>query len=813
MIIPFMIIVILLTIAIYLFIRKPKQKIVFPEEISINNFIKTALQILDTRSYLLYRISEKKQKLERYNECQVPDFQLPVNNLSTKEEHFFKKQNWTHIEKVIFRGMRTGYLVIFLSNTSGNHEFKELVESYRPLLEDRLRIEDKVIEANLINEFNIRLGITNDPEVFYRNLVTVSKKILTRGKILPIEIGGTQLVAYLLNKKKVKIPIADLPPEIIQGVIYDQKPLELTQIPDVLRKNLPVQSAKTAFLLPLTSNQKTIGLILYYKKQGSIEPKEKTTLGFICNQATIILDKMVVLRNLNRSIKDIIALQQSAQALLVSSEFEKVIDKILTEASRIIGFQRIILSYYNPAENRLERIGSIGFSKKEWERIKKISPPYYKIKSLLNEEYRISNSYYLRHDAPERSYIEDVLVRRSNPKSSSEELPARFWHPNDILLIPIETGEGEFLGLISADTPIDGLVPDASRLQVFETFATLIGLSFENADAFNHLRGLVDKLQSLHNVTVPISSVGEFEKVLTRILNLTKENFDYHNVAILLKDDANNELFVKVAVGEYLVDPSKVQLKIGRDGVCGMVAEEGKPKLIQNTLNIPFFIGDRNHPRSEIAIPLRSHNKLIGVLNVEKDGINSLDEEDMTLLSILAGHISVAIENALLYEEIGRMSITDELTGVYNYRHLLEVIKYEIERSKRFQHSFSIMMLDIDKFKNFNDQHGHLFGDQILSALAKLLTSSVRASDIVTRYGGDEFVIVLPETIKDQALILAERVRSIVNQHTFKDNIRLTVSIGLASYPIDSQDVFPLIDRVDHMLYISKSKGGNAVSS
>ncbi|RKX70016.1 hypothetical protein DRP53_06335 [candidate division WOR-3 bacterium] len=800
-------------IIIYLLHRPPKKEFVYPKEISIRNFIEEASRILATRSYLLYRIGENGITLETNQGCPKPDFQPQLDGLSHEEERYLKKNGFRTMAKVAFRGERLGYLVVFPVKNPDLDRFQGFVQSYTPLLVEKIKTEEKILEASLINELNIKLGTTEDPESFYRNLVTVARRILTQGRIIPAEVRGKDLIFYLLRRKEIRIPIVDLPDEIMSQVIVGQKTVEITTIPEPFKKNLPIHHAHSGLLVPLTTGKRTLGILFYYKRGKEIEPKERTILGFISNQAMIILDKMFAMKNLNRSIQDIIALQKSAQALLVIPKFEEIIDQILKEASRIIGFQRIILSFYNPETNCLDRVGSIGFEPEEWERIRKISPPFFRINNLLKEEYRISNSYYLKHNCCEIAEVKDFLVRREKPAGYPEELPSGLWHPNDILLIPIRTGDGKFLGLISADSPLDGQVPDISRLQVFETFATLLGLSFENAEAFKKLRRLVDKLRSLYNITAPISSVGEFEKVLNRILNLTKENFGYNNISILLKDDEKDELYVKVAVGDYLVDPSQIRLKIGRDGVCGMVAQEGKPKLIQNTLNIPFFIGDRDRPRSEIAIPLRSHDRLIGVLNVEKEGANSLDEEDLTLLSILAGHISVAIENAILYEEIGRLSITDELTGVFNYRHLLDVIKYEIERSRRFQHSFSLIMLDIDNFKKFNDQYGHLFGDQILSALAKLLASSVRASDIVTRYGGDEFVIVLPETTKEQALILAERLRNIVNQHTFEKNVHLTVSMGLASYPIDSQDVFPLIDRVDHLLYISKSKGGNAVSS
>ena len=156
-----------------------------------------------------------------------------------------------------------------------------------------------------------------------------------------------------------------------------------------------------------------------------------------------------------------------------------------------------------------------------------------------------------------------------------------------------------------------------------------------------------------------------------------------------------------------------------------------------------------------------------------------------------------------LYQE---MSIIDALTGVYNRRHLDEILRREIERAKRYSHSISVLILDIDDFKKYNDTYGHPAGDELLKKLAGLLVETVRSVDMVFRYGGEEFVVFLPQTLKQGAVEVAKRIVNLTRQ-----NLSTTVSLGLAAYPEDAKDMDDLLKKVDSALYQAKSMGKDRV--
>jgi len=168
------------------------------------------------------------------------------------------------------------------------------------------------------------------------------------------------------------------------------------------------------------------------------------------------------------------------------------------------------------------------------------------------------------------------------------------------------------------------------------------------------------------------------------------------------------------------------------------------------------------------------------------------------------------------YKKVSFLSITDELTQIYNRRHFINELEKEIERSKRFSTALSLIILDIDKFKYCNDTYGHIFGDKIIQSMAKFLSDTIRKIDFVARYGGDEFVIFMPETEKSRASVLAERLQKELSQYSFENHelpikIKNSISIGIASFPNDAKNIDELIHNADIALYQAKKEGGNRI--
>jgi diguanylate cyclase (GGDEF)-like protein len=210
------------------------------------------------------------------------------------------------------------------------------------------------------------------------------------------------------------------------------------------------------------------------------------------------------------------------------------------------------------------------------------------------------------------------------------------------------------------------------------------------------------------------------------------------------------------------------------------------------------------------------HKRLMVAFCAPSERLERLSSEDRLVLQAVASELVVAVENSQLYKLTKRLSITDELTGLYNYRFLLQRLDEEIERAKRYNRSLSLLMIDTDDFKRFNDTYGHIAGDQALADVGTALRSAVREIDVVCRYGGEEFAVVLPETDAEGAFVVAEKVREAVAAHSFSDGqgnrgVRVTVSIGLATFPSAAADREELLRQADDALYQAKHLGRDRV--
>lgn len=247
------------------------------------------------------------------------------------------------------------------------------------------------------------------------------------------------------------------------------------------------------------------------------------------------------------------------------------------------------------------------------------------------------------------------------------------------------------------------------------------------------------------------------------------------------------------------------------------VIKSGSPYVSNNysfELKVPFS-KDSVFIRSILCFPLERRNEKIGVIEVlnKKEG-GGFTQEDQEFVQMLVSPLTVALKNLAMFEKSERLTITDDLTKLYNYRYLMQFVEVEVKRCLRYKKKVSLLFIDVDGFKRINDSFGHMVGSQALSEIGQVFRRIVRETDVLGRYGGDEFVVVLPETPLDGAMVIAERIRYKVEAYEFvvRDiSFRLTVSLGVANCPKHTLNAVDLIKKADAAMYRAKQLSRNSI--
>ncbi len=341
----------------------------------------------------------------------------------------------------------------------------------------------------------------------------------------------------------------------------------------------------------------------------------------------------------------------------------------------------------------------------------------------------------------------------------------------------------------------------------------------ENTRLKQELRRRTKELSYFIMFGKALSSALEFEKVLRVIMDTARKMLRCESWSLLLVDAPRKELYFKMVKGPTMKLAKKVRYKIG-EGPAGWVAEQGKPLLIPDFSSQWQFQPKEFHPhveaRTALCLPIISKKKVIGVIQIiNRADETPFDENDLNLLSKLVDQAALAIERSELYKKMADLASTDDLTHLYNIRYLDRVLEMEIKRCKRYSISLSLIFLDMDFFKLVNDQHGHLMGSQVLVEVANILNNSLREIDIVARYGGDEFVVVLPETNVEIAGRIARRIRNAFHSYEFLKkeglSLHLTASFGIAGFPDQAKNKTELIRLADQAMYRAKVMGRDKI--
>ena len=330
----------------------------------------------------------------------------------------------------------------------------------------------------------------------------------------------------------------------------------------------------------------------------------------------------------------------------------------------------------------------------------------------------------------------------------------------------------------------------------------------------------VQGLKGILNVAQIVVSSLDLDEVLQNILHSAMSVMDMPAGSVALYD-ANNyqlELHAHAGLSDKFVALDRWRVKPG--GLTHEILERGEVFIVDDTARADFFtnpLAIEEGIRSLIAVPLKIHKRTIGVLYLDDFKSREFDAEKLELLSVLSSFATMSIDHARLYARTLQLACTDGLTGLYNHRQFKKTFIEEVARAKRYSKPLAVILLDVDDFKKFNDTYGHPNGDIVLQEMAVMLKELLRDCDSLFRYGGEEFVTLLPETPLAEAVKVAERIRIFVETESprFLTGITkthgITVSVGVAALPDHGSDTQSLLQKVDGLMYQAKKDGKNKV--
>ncbi len=311
-----------------------------------------------------------------------------------------------------------------------------------------------------------------------------------------------------------------------------------------------------------------------------------------------------------------------------------------------------------------------------------------------------------------------------------------------------------------------------------------------------------------------LAAILDSDSVVSELMNLLGNLLHYEGYTVVFKD-ANNNFYYRArfqnkqynyqieAVPQYAAD------------LLDKVARQNNAVVIKDVSNREDYAKLNSNSRSVMIVRIVAHDDLRGIIIAEASKAGYFKDKDLQMLTAVAHSAALALENAELHKQTEELTITDALTSTFNYRYFAQKLEEEKLRASRYALALSLIMIDIDYFKKLNDTYGHESGNRVLEGLSEIIKECIRDVDIFARYGGEEFAVILPQTPLKDALVIGERIRFRVSEHKFEsvkgEILKVTVSVGLTSYPENGHSHEELVSLADQALYRAKDEGRNLV--
>jgi diguanylate cyclase (GGDEF)-like protein/putative nucleotidyltransferase with HDIG domain len=550
------------------------------------------------------------------------------------------------------------------------------------------------------------------------------------------------------------------------------------------------QSLRTVVGISLQAKEQAFGVLLLGTPDSRrFTPAELRLLLALGHQIGMAVENSYLIQQTSRRSEELHVLNEIGRALSSTLDMDALFGKIWEEMKRLFDVDNFYVARHEPFRDELQFELEVG------------------------DGARLP-----RRSRPLGNHLTEYLLRTRQPLLIRENLAA------EVRRLGVEPLQevGCFCGvpLVMHDLSIGVMVAhskqerlfDEGHLELMRVLASEASIAIENARLFAEEQTRGRHLTLLNNISRHAISTLNPDEMLAKIAEELEEGLYYDHIGIGLLDYSTREIVVQAEAGQRRAVLGK-RLALGT-GLIGQVARSGKMTvhsvIPQDDESAQAILPDSV---SAAAFPIFYADQLHGVMYVESSQLADFSPQETLLLRTLADLIAGALHNALTFQKAQEQAITDGLTGVKTHRFFMEALSAEWKRSTRAGRAFSLVLMDLDRFKFVNDFYGHLEGDLVLQRVGHILEQNCRRSDVVARYGGDEFVILMPETKIEYGRQLAAKLRAWVSSDPLLREKNITASFGIASYPLHGSSPQELIQVADASMYLSKHQGGNAVST
>jgi len=549
------------------------------------------------------------------------------------------------------------------------------------------------------------------------------------------------------------------------------------------------EGIRTLAGISLQAKEKVFGLLLLGGTDNrSFTPAELRLLLALGHQIGMAVENSYLIQQTARRTEELHTLNEIGRVFSSTLDLEELFNHIFTEMQRLFDVSNFFITIHEPKAAQIR----------------------YEVEILDSKRLP-------RRTRPVGRHLTEYIVETRQPLLIRERLDEELKRLGLEGLLPQMKCfcaaplilYNKAIGVLGVHSPQERAF-DEGHLELLRVLASEAGIAMENARLFEEERKKARHLLLLNNVSRHAITTLDPDELLGKMTAEMESALAYDHVGIAMLDYATKEVVVHAEGGRR--QGGKGKRIPFENGMLGHVARSGQMISVHDLAgsNIQPVLPDSV---SAIGFPLIYADQLLGVLYVETSTAWDFTDDEITLLQTLTDQISGALHNALTFQRAQEQAITDGLTGVKTHRFFMEALSAEWKRSTRAGRPFALVLMDLDRFKFVNDFYGHLEGDVVLQRVGKILEQSCRRSDVVARYGGDEFVVLMPETNVDQARQLGGKLRSgVASDPTLREK-NISASFGIAAFPLHGSTPQELIQVADASMYVSKHQGGNAVST